>query len=339
MQFRTKLLLVGLAATGALSLLAPPPDEGTVAPGNQRATIAAGQVGKVPAEARRPASLPLREPLREEVGDPFAPHSWQPPPPPPPSPAAPLPPPLKYRYAGAMLVAGELQVFLAAGDRVVPVSAGQDLGDGYRVESISKNEIALRYLPLGSVSTIQIRSTIAASEPAAPLDARESGARAPEAAMAGKGAVTPNPRPGAAEPPPAQLEWKGPPEATLGVEFIVTLRISSRQPIASMPLEVGFDPEDLELVAVRPGSVFPAAESARYFSYTAGTPGAISVAATNPAAVPLSGAELLELTFRPLRNGVMTQVLISALNLQDPAGHKLTNDSVPTLRIALLPYQ
>jgi hypothetical protein len=83
-------------------------------------------------------------------GGPFAERSFQPPPPPPTAaPAvAPRAPALPFRYIGALEEDGVRSVFLANGDRLIAVRAG-DLVDGtYKVERLAPGMIEFTYLPL-----------------------------------------------------------------------------------------------------------------------------------------------------------------------------------------------
>jgi len=71
------------------------------------------------------------------------------PPPPPPE-----PPPLPFKYLGQLSEAGRKQVFLAAGDRNLVVSAG-DVVDGlYRIDAIGTEELMLTYLPMNVQQTL-----------------------------------------------------------------------------------------------------------------------------------------------------------------------------------------
>jgi len=62
--------------------------------------------------------------------------------------ARPAPPPLPFAYVGRMLEDGKLSVFLARGAESLSVSAGERIGEDYRVEAVSDTEITFVYLPL-----------------------------------------------------------------------------------------------------------------------------------------------------------------------------------------------
>jgi hypothetical protein len=101
-------------------------------------------------------------------------------------------------------------------------------------------------------------------------------------------------------------------------------------------MQVGFDPEVVEMVSVRPGAAVFSAQ-ARDFSFTLIRNGTISIAASNPVAAPLADAQVVELTFRPLQPGTTAEVWISALRLQDSAGRALDYDVISPIKIPVMP--
>lgn len=71
--------------------------------------------------------------------------------------APPAAPPLSYRYLGRMQApGGQVQVYLARGERELSVSVGTVLEEGYVVEAISDDAVLLRYPPLNQVARIPI---------------------------------------------------------------------------------------------------------------------------------------------------------------------------------------
>ena len=94
--------------------------------------------------------------------DPFQKLSWTAPPvavvvPPPPPPAAPRAPPLPFTFIG-LLEKGSPKpsAFLARGEDLIVVSAGDDVDRMYRVESLTTTEIVFTYLPLNERQTIAL---------------------------------------------------------------------------------------------------------------------------------------------------------------------------------------
>jgi hypothetical protein len=111
---------------------------------------------------REPAPA-LAQPARATIdpaaaGDPFAATSFAPPPPPPPPPApvvAPPPPPppkappLPFTFVGMVeRGTGKPQAFLAKGDALHIVAAGDVVEEKYRVETLTPTSVVLTYLPL-----------------------------------------------------------------------------------------------------------------------------------------------------------------------------------------------
>ena len=108
-------------------------------------------------------AMTLEQPARasiatEAAGDPFAATSFAPPPPPPPPPAPVVPPspppppkapPLPFAFVGLVEKGvGKPQAFLARGDALFIVAAGDVIEEKYRVESLSPASVVLTYLPL-----------------------------------------------------------------------------------------------------------------------------------------------------------------------------------------------
>lgn len=139
---------IALAVWAFAPPAAPPPAE---APRNTRAP------GTAAAASRHLASLPasLERPALEAASrDPFAPVA-------PPAPAItapkpvlaapppPSPPALNLRFTGRMTAPdGSQIVFVAVGDTTLPLSVGQTLPNGYRVNAIHDRAVELSYLPL-----------------------------------------------------------------------------------------------------------------------------------------------------------------------------------------------
>jgi hypothetical protein len=122
------------------------------------------------------ASAPLPQMLQPwqldvAVRDPFVPYV----PPPPAEPPVPSPerkkpirpepiaepvrtaPPMDYRFLGRMLTPeGRPIVLLARGDTTIEIQPGQQLDDGYRVETVGEQAIRLAYPPLGTAVDVPI---------------------------------------------------------------------------------------------------------------------------------------------------------------------------------------
>jgi hypothetical protein len=275
---------------------------------------------------RAPLALPDRPALNEPQAELFGSQSWQAPPPKlaarAPA-AAPALPPNPYRFAGKLLQDGALQVLLSQGDRVFPAKPGETLDGGYRVEAIRETEVTLLYLPLGQRERIPVNSQLGAGEPLAEASAPSAPVAAPTAPAAGSGNQ------------PARLAWQGPEQVRTGAPFSVALRVTSEQPLQSSPMQLSFDPAVLEPLAVRPGRFFGAAD--RNFSYRVNPQGSIFVGASGRGAAAAADAELLVVTFKPVKPAPAAELSIASLNLQGPAGRPIAFDRLSAYRTTITP--
>jgi hypothetical protein len=275
---------------------------------------AASQPQKAVPESKpdeRFAALPQREPLGAPKGALFA----APPPPPKPAPAAapvveskPVPPAMPYRVAGKLTHDGVSKVVLVKGDRVLTVQQGDTLEGGYRVDTVGGDEITLVYEPLGTRERLALAAGVPAATPSAP-------------AAAG-GSVK-----------PAQLRWDGPERVKAGSVFNLALKVTSDEPLRSAPLRVSYDAQLLEAVAVRPGKFFAGDAS---FSYRIDPSGTVIVAASGAGAAA-ADAELVILSFKPVRPAAAAEVRLAALQLQRGAGAPLPNEPIAAFRTAITP--
>ncbi|MBI4204716.1 MAG: hypothetical protein HY527_06790 [Betaproteobacteria bacterium] len=365
---RKAIVFTILGGVVAWVLLGPERDKSSAPSLSRTSTHAKTETMATPLEPKGGASsallaLPERPALSEPVGALFGAQSWQPPPPKvaAPPPRAPLMP---YRFAGRVMHGGKLQVFLSRGDGVIPISEGQTLDGTYRVESIAPNGITLVYLPLGYTEFIPVTAgtrTTSASAPAAaavtvapPPTANTSASDGaprtaigaiPSKAVIGSTALSPptlrqstdTTRAGGqmADGRPARLLWDGPAQVKLGAQFSVALRLTSDQLIHASPMQVRFDPTLLETVAVKPGRFFGQGDG--NFNYRVNADGSIFIGASGQGSVPASDAELLVLTFRPIKPAPIAELSIASLTLQGTAGRAIAFDSLTAFKTAILP--
>jgi Cohesin domain len=303
--------IAAAAAAGARWATLPRPAEAPKA-----AALQAGAGDTRPdasATQGRWSALPKREAIPGPAGQLFVPRSWTPAPaqsPPLPDRAAaskPGPPPMPYRVAGKMLHDGAPQVVLAKGDAVVAAREGETLDDGYRVEAIGRDHVTLLYLPLGVREQLPLTSSFIIDEP--------------------QPAATPPAASG-----PAQLRWAGPPSVKAGDPFSVALKLSATgQGVRAAPLQLSYDAALLEPLDVRPGKSFANV----LFSYRIDPEGSILVGASGKETT-LPDAELVVLTFKPIRPGATAELKISSMTLQSSAGHAITHDRPAAFRTAIV---
>jgi hypothetical protein len=325
-KLRKPVFLGTLAAVVALVLLLPERDAAVV----PKQGAAAGGTQQQ-ADASRNLQLPERSGLSRARGELFGS------PPPPPrvveaaaKPEAPVAPPMPYRFAGRVRNGGEDQILVSKGDVVFPVKEGETLDGVYRVLKVGTDRIEILYLPLNSRDTILVNSTLDVEPP------EQQHAAAP--AVATRAAtVTPIAPPPAAAPlpsdrgdpsKPAQLRWDGPKQLRAGTSFTVALHLSSDQPLRAAPMQLRFAPDILEAVNVRPGKFFDQGN----FAYRVNAEGSIFVGATVAGSPPGRDAEILIVTFKPIKAGATAELNVASLSLQGVAGRMVAHDQVVAFR-------
>lgn len=297
----------------------------------------------------RDIRLPERPLLEDPRVELFGSHNWQPPVPTIIArPSTPTAPPMPYRFAGKLLRGDEVSILLSKGDAVFAIKQGQTLDGSYRVESISDTEVTLVYLPLRHQESIPIfsllsaRGSVSASSPplsgAGPIAATPAVPPLVAAARASSAAAAGSTTPPAARTPEsgaARLLWAGPAQVKLGSSFDVALRVTSGQPVQAYPMQLQVDPAQLELVAAKPGKFFSGGD--RNFSYRANPDGSIIIGASNQHPSAATDAELLVLTFKPVKPMAVAELTVSSLNLQGPSGRAITFDPLVAFRTVITP--
>jgi hypothetical protein len=230
-------------------------------------------------------------------------------------PPAPVAPPVPYRFAGKVLKGGEEEVLVAKGEFVFPVKVGDTLDGVYKVESIGNDRIEVVYTPLGSKDRITVSSALESE--AAAARASSAAAQAPAAPVA--------------DGRPAQLRWEGPDRVQAGANFTVALRVNTKETLRAAPMQIRFQPDVLEPVNVRPGKFFGEGS----FSYRVNPSGSIFVGATSQPPAPAADAELVIVTFKPIKRGATAELSMSALSLQGVAGRTISYEQVSAFRAAI----
>lgn len=258
----------------------------------------------------RLAALPPREALGAARGDPFgaqvlaahrpaaAKHE------PPPEPVA---PPNPYKVAGTVVQGGAKRVYLANGDRIYEARQGDELDGGYKVETIAADHVVLVYTPMGKKEELPIAMTLGADVPAAAAPSAESSSR------------------------PVELRWEGPGKVRAGSSFTLVLKVSSSQGLRATPMQLSYEPKLLEPLSVRAGRFFGEGK----FSYRVNPDGSIFVGATGEGATPGADAELVAVTFRPIKAGSTAEVKLTSVALQGSAGRALPLGQIATFRTAI----
>jgi hypothetical protein len=289
---------IGTAAAAAATWLPQPPLASDARP---PARIEAARADTQAERAQlRWASLPDREMIGAPAGEPFSPFAWT---------AAQAAagagvalskPAVPYRVAGKVVHESE-EILLGKGNAVIAVREGDELDDGYRVESIKSDHVILLNVPLGVRETLSMSSTFIIDET---YDADAS--------------------------PTAELRWEGPELVKAGDAFNVALKLSAPQAVRAMPMQLNFDAALLRAVDVRPGALFAGGS----FSYVIDS-GSILVGASGKASVA-ADAEILVVTFKPLRPGAAAELNLSSMRLEGAAGGAIAHKEPAAFRTAIL---
>jgi hypothetical protein len=311
-------LFAALAGTVGFIVLDKPaaPTKEVVAANTERAAPQAGAPDLL--------QLPERSGLSRARGELFG----TPPPPQVAAPVvvapAPVAPPVPYRFVGKVRKGAEEEILISKGDAVFPVKTGDVLDGMYKVEAISAERIELVYVPLGTRDRIAINSVLEVEGEPAPLAAGPAPRPASPAPAA-------RPAQQAADGRPAQLRWEGPERVQAGASFNVALRVSTSEPLRAAPMQLRFAPDVLEAVNVRPGKFFGQGN----FSYRVNPEGSIFVGATSVAAAPGADAELVIVTFKPIKRGATAELSMGALSLQGAAGRAIAHEQPGAFRTAI----
>jgi hypothetical protein len=101
--------------------------------------------------------------------------------------------------------------------------------------------------------------------------------------------------------------------------------------VRAAPLQLRFDPEVLEPVAVRAGGFF----SDGLFSYRVFPNGSIIIGASGKGAVPID-AEFVVVRFKPLRPVANAELQVAAITLQSPAGVAIAHEQPGAFRTVVV---
>jgi hypothetical protein len=309
-----KLLLIGAVAV-AVVLVAYEPARDEAAKSEPRE--AAGPASVARGKASEGLQVPERRTLGKVRGELFG----APPAPPQPvasapsAPAVAVAPPVPYRFAGRVRKGAEEEFLLSKGDLIFPVKEGETLDGTYRVVAVKADGIELLYLPRGTTERIIVSSVLDVDRPAAVAAPSPAPSPSPAAVVDGK---------------PAQLRWEGPARVQAGASFSVALRVSSQEPLRATPMQLRYPHGVLEPLEVRPGKFIGKGA----FSYRV-SEGSIFVGALAPSTAPGADAELLVVTFRPLKQGATAELSMTALSLQGLAGRAIAHEHPAAFRAAI----
>ena len=75
------------------------------------------------------------------------------------APQKPEAPALPFRYMGKVIEDGKLEILLLRGDEHFSVTAGQKIGDEYRLDKVTTSSLTFTYLPMKKKQTLEIIPT------------------------------------------------------------------------------------------------------------------------------------------------------------------------------------
>jgi hypothetical protein len=276
-----------------------------------------------------------RAPIGEPQGAVFDSHNWQPSPITASKVVAPPPvaPPMPYRFSGATVYEGRMQIFLAKIDTIIPVAVGETIEGGYRVDAIDERQVTLTYLPLEQKQVISISTPVsfAGADLLTAVNHAAPRVGAVPVNAIGAGPVLDEQR----QNPSAQLLWHGPRQVKLGTQFTVTLRVTSAQPVRAAPMQISVDPALLQTIAVKPGRFF--GEGNRNFTYRHDPGGSIFIAASSRDPVRAADAEFVVLTFKSRKPAPAAELSVASLSLHGPAGQVIAFDPLVAFKTAITP--
>lgn len=167
MKARHIVLGLALLVSAGLAAFGDKEPEGAIVESVERAPgpVAPAVVQPVVPQPQGPSTVMRLIPRAELIGQAdddgsvFSTHSWNPPPPEPPPPAPPPPPsapPLPFTFIGKALGDGRWEVYVAQGERVQAVRAGDTVDGAWRVDSVAPPVMTVTYLPLGQQQQMNI---------------------------------------------------------------------------------------------------------------------------------------------------------------------------------------
>ncbi|RJG05278.1 general secretion pathway protein GspD [Noviherbaspirillum cavernae] len=136
----------------------------------------------------------------------------------------------------------------------------------------------------------------------------------------------------------AQAQWQGPASVKPGETFAVQLRVQSNQPVASMPMTIGFDSKTLQVVNVAEGIFLKQGGAQTTFTSKVDPAGIITLQSTRTGAggatLPADGVTV---NFRALAATDAAQIQLLSLSPTGPANQPIVTKPTPPLAIRVQP--
>lgn len=111
-----------------------------------------------------------------------------------------------------------------------------------------------------------------------------------------------------------KFSWKGVPQVKVGESFTVELSIDSREPLRATPLQLGFNPDDVEVVAVREGNFFSKSGKSTFAHVIDKPSGRVSVGTSTSDAGGAKGAgTLMAVEFKAKKENPSAEIQLLAV--------------------------
>lgn len=134
-----------------------------------------------------------------------------------------------------------------------------------------------------------------------------------------------------------QMEWQGPRSVKVGDVFSVQLIMQSDQPVTSVPLTLGFDPQALQVVNVNEGVFMKQGGVNTSFDAQVDPKGQVVVNNTRTSGGASSPGNLMTVNFRAMAAMEATPIKLLSISPVGVAGRNLLVQALPALNLAIQP--
>jgi len=146
---------------------------------------------------------------------------------------------------------------------------------------------------------------------------------------------------GAAAPAsaPVLLSWQAPPSVKVGEEFVIELKARSEGLVKGASLQLRYDPQEVEVVAVEDGGFFAQVGGAAVFTprVDAGLGVVFATLGASGAGSTKGDGPLIKLRAKARKAGTSPKLQISSIIAVDPANRRLPIEGSVPLELKLLP--
>jgi len=134
-----------------------------------------------------------------------------------------------------------------------------------------------------------------------------------------------------------QMEWQGPRSVKVGDVFSLQLIMQSDQPISSVPLVLGFDPQMLQVVNVNEGIFLKQGGVATNFSAQIDPKGQVTVSSARTSGGASSPGNLMTINFRAMTASESTPIKVLSVSPVSVAGRNLSAQALQPFGVEIQP--